>query len=337
MQFETDLLIIGAGPVGLFTVFAAGMLGIKNCHLMDSLEFAGGQCSALYPEKFIYDIPGIPKILAKDLVRDLIEQGKRFNPVFHFGQITEKLEKSDDYFVITTSKNTQIKAKGIIIAGGSGMFAPNKPPLENLVEFEEKSVFYAINSYERFKNKTVVIAGGGDSAIDFALILGAEIAKKVILVHRREKFRCAPESLNQIHELREKGKIEFITPYQLHSISGENGILQSVQVSNISAQEIKKIEADFLLPFFGLKMNLGPLQNWDLELWKNKQIKVSLPSCTTNIPKIYVIGDMAGFEGKIKLISTGFAEATYACHDFFKKLYPDTPLHTQHSSDMFKD
>lgn len=334
VEYKTDLLIIGAGPVGLFTIFAAGMLGIINCHLIDSLEFTGGQCSALYPEKFIYDIPGIPKIKANDLTKDLLQQASRFNPQFHLGQIAEKMEKNDEYFYVTTSKGNIFKTRGIIIAGGSGMFQPRKPMLENLDQFENKSLFYAINSYDRFKNKKVVIAGGGDSAIDFAIIL-ANIAEKVYLVHRRDKFRCAPDSLKQIENLKNQGKIEMIVPYQLHEIDGENGILNSVTMSNITDKSLKKIEADFLLPFFGLQMNLGSLANWGLELFDNKQIKVELPSCQTNIDRIYAVGDMAGFDQKIKLILTGFSEATYACHDLYRKLFGK--LHHQHSTSLFCD
>lgn len=336
VEHETDLLIIGAGPVGLFTVFAAGMLGITNCHLVDSLEFPGGQCSALYPEKFVYDIPGIPKIKANDLTKDLLQQASRFKPQFHLGQIAEKMEQDDEHFYVKTSKNNHFKTRGIIIAGGSGMFQPRKPMLNNLEQFENKSLFYSINSYDRFKNKKVVIAGGGDSAIDFAIIL-ANIADKVYLIHRRDKFRCAPDSLKQIEGLKNQGKIEMVIPYQLHEIEGENGMLTSVNVSNIADKSLKKIDADFLLPFFGLHMNLGSLAEWNLELFDSKQIKIALPTCQTNIDRIYAVGDMAGFEQKIKLILTGFTEATYACHDLYRKLHPDEMMHHKHSTALFCD
>ena len=325
---KTDLVIIGAGPVGLFTVFEAGMLKIKS-HIVDSLEVIGGQCSALYPEKPIYDIPAHPSILASELVEKLEEQAKPFNPTYHLNQSVDKIAKTDDGFTVETSKNTQIDCKAIIIAAGCGAFGPNRPPLVGIEEYEGKSIFYSIREKEQFRDKNVVIAGGGDSAVDWAIVL-ADIAKKVYVIHRRDKFRCAPESLEKMKEIANSGKIELVIPYQLEGLKGEGGNLKEVLVKDFSGN-VKALEADYLLPFFGLAMNLGPILDWDLNITKN-HIEVDPHSMQTSKPGIYAVGDIASYKNKLKLILTGFSESALACHDIYKIVYPDQLFHFEYST-----
>ncbi len=327
--YNTDLVIIGAGPAGLFSVFEAGMLKIK-AHVIDTLEVIGGQCQALYPEKPIYDIPAYPKILASDLIHRLEEQAKPFEPVYHLNQRVEKLEKnSDKTFTITTSKNNKITCKAVIIAAGCGAFGPNRPPLTNLEEFEGKSVFYAVRSKAEFADKNVVIAGGGDSAVDWTLSL-AEIAKKVYVVHRRDKFRCAPESADRMKKLAEEGKIELVIPFQLEALKGENGKLSEVLVKDFEGA-IKSLPADYLLPFFGLAMELGPIASWGLTLHKHN-IEVDPATMQTSEAGIYAVGDIATYKNKLKLILTGFAEVAAACHDIYKIVHPDQLFHFEYST-----
>jgi thioredoxin reductase (NADPH) len=326
---NTDLAIIGAGPAGLFAIFEAGMLKIKS-HVIDSLETIGGQCSALYPEKPIYDIPAHPKILASDLIKQLEEQARPFDPTFHLNQRVEKITKNaDGFFTITTSRNTQINCKAIIIAAGCGAFGPNRPPLANIEEFEGKSVFYAVRSKAEFVDKNVVIAGGGDSAVDWAISL-AEIAKKIYVIHRRDKFRCAPESAERLKKLTISGKIELVIPFQLEALEGKNGQLESVLVKDFS-DNIRSLTADFLLPFFGLSMELGPIANWGLALHKH-HIAIDASTMQTSEKGIYAIGDIATYENKLKLILTGFAEAATACHDIYKIIFPDQIFHFEYST-----
>lgn len=326
---ETDIVIIGAGPVGLFSVFQAGMLKMK-CVVVDTLEHAGGQCIALYPEKPIYDIPAFPKIVASDLIDQLEEQIKPFSPEFYLNQRVDKVEKqSDKSFIVTTSKNIKFHCKAIIIAAGCGAFGFNRPPLKNIEEFEGKSVFYAVKSKGIFTDKNVVIAGGGDSAVDWALSL-AEIANKVFVVHRRDKFRCSPESADQLKKLTEDGKVELVIPYQLEAIEGSSGVLNKVVVKDFSGN-LKEIYADYLLPFFGLATDLGPIADWGLELDKH-HIKVNQENMQTSAEAIYAIGDIATYKNKLKLILTGFAESATACHDIYKIVFPDQILHFEHST-----
>ncbi len=326
---ETDVIIIGAGPIGLFAIFEAGMLKMK-CHVIDSLDFIGGQCNALYPEKPIYDIPAHPKILAQDLIKNLEEQAKPFNPIYHLSQRVDKLEQfPDKSFEITTSKNTKIRAKAIIIAAGCGAFGPNRPPIVNIEEFEGKSVFYLVKSRNDFVGKNVVIAGGGDSAVDWAISL-QEVAKKVTVIHRRDKFRCAPESASRLKELTNAGKIEMAIPYQLHDLEGENGNLKNVIVQDFDGN-IKKIEADILLPFYGLSMELGPIANWGLNLEKNL-INVDVSTMQTSVNGVFAIGDIITYKNKLKLILNGFAEAATACYNIYPIIYPDVPFHFEYST-----
>lgn len=326
---NTDLVIIGAGPAGLFAIFEAGMLKIKT-HVIDTLEVIGGQCSALYPEKPIYDIPAHPKILASELIEMLEAQAAPFHPTYHLNQRVDKIAKnSDGTFLVTTSKNTQINCKAIIIAAGCGAFGPNRPPLEGIEEFEGKSVFYAVRSKAEFAGKNVVIAGGGDSAVDWALSL-SEICKKVYVVHRRDKFRCAPESADKMKKLAAEGKIELVIPFQLEGLEGNDGKLSSVVVKDFDGN-VKKLEADYLLPFFGLAMELGPIADWGLNLNKN-HIEVDPATMQSSEKGIYAIGDIATYKNKLKLILTGFAEAASACHDTYKIVFPDQLFHFEYST-----
>lgn len=325
---KTDIVIIGAGPAGLFTIFEAGMLKIK-CHVVDTLEHIGGQCSALYPEKPIYDIPAHPRILANDLIDALHEQAAPFKPHYHLNQRVDKIDKTANGFMVTTSKDTQIECKAIIIAAGCGAFGPNRPPLAGIEEFEGKSIFYSIRSKAEFAGKNVVIAGGGDSAVDWVLSL-AEVAKKVSVVHRRDKFRCAPESADKMHKLAAENIIDLVVPYQLDGLKGQNGKLEAVLVKDFDGN-IKEIEADYLLPFYGLAMELGPIADWGLNLHKHF-IEVDVSTMKTSIDGIYAIGDIITYKNKLKLILSGFAEAATACHDIYKIVYPDTPFHFEYST-----
>lgn len=327
-RYQTDVVIIGAGPVGLFAIFELGMLKIK-AHIVDTLEMIGGQCSALYPEKPIYDIPAHPNINASDLIQKLDEQSTPFKPEFHLNQRVDKLEKINYGYRVTTSKNIIIEAKTILIAAGCGAFGPNRPPLENLGEYENKSVFYLVKRKEDFRGKKVVIAGGGDSAVDWAIVL-ADIASSVSIVHRRPKFRAAPESEAKLKKLSEEGKIDLVVPYQLHSLEGDNGYLKNVIASDLDGNK-KTIEADYLLPFFGLAMELGPIANWGLNLDTNRII-VNPATMETNALGIFAIGDINYYPGKLKLIVSGFAEAAMAAHAIYPIIYPDKALHFEYST-----
>jgi len=326
---DTDLVIIGAGPAGLFAIFEAGMLKIKS-HVIDTLEIIGGQCNALYPEKPIYDIPAHPQILANELIEKLEAQAAPFHPTYHLNQRVEKITKnSDGSFVVSTSKGAQINCKAIIIAAGCGAFGPNRPPLAGIEEFEGKSVFYAVRSKAEFVGKNVVIAGGGDSAVDWAISL-SEICKKTYVVHRRDKFRCAPESADRMKKLAETGKIEMIIPFQLEALAGNNGKLRAVLVKDFEGN-VKELEADYLLPFFGLAMELGPIANWGLNLHKNL-IEVDASTMQTSEKGIYAIGDIATYKNKLKLILNGFAEAATACHDLRQLIHPGEIFHFEYST-----
>ncbi|MBP9792337.1 MAG: NAD(P)/FAD-dependent oxidoreductase [Rickettsiales bacterium] len=326
---ETDVVVIGAGPIGLFTVFQAGMLKMK-CHVVDSLETIGGQCAALYPEKPIYDIPAYPEISGGKLIESLAKQAEPFSPVFHLNQQVVKLApNTDGGFDVITSKNNLIKSKVVIIAAGCGAFGPNRPPLADIEKYEGNSVFYAVVNPSKFKDKKVVIAGGGDSAVDWAIIL-ADIAKSVSIVHRRNKFRCAPENSDKLHSLHRQGKVFIEAPYQLDSLEGDDVNLKYVNVVDLDGNK-KSIEADVLLPFFGLSMDIGPIVEWGLNIEK-KHIAVNQSTMETNIKGIYAVGDIATYSGKLKLILTGFSEVAMACHSAYDIIYPDTPLHFEYST-----
>ena len=318
-MIETDICIIGAGPVGLFAVFEAGLLKMK-CHLVDVLPQTGGQLSEIYPKKPIYDIPGYPSILAGDLIKELEKQIAPFEPSYTLGEKVEELEKQDDgSFLITTSENTKIHCKVVVIAGGLGCFEPRKPKLENLEKFEKKGVVYMIKDPEVFKDKKVVIAGGGDSALDWSVYL-ADLAAELTLIHRREEFRGAPDTAGKLMKLVEQGKVNLHLNTELVSISGADR-LSSVLTKNKAGEETT-IEADYLIPLFGLSPKLGPIAEWGLNIDK-RAIEVDTRDYSTNIPGIYAIGDINTYPGKLKLILCGFHEAALMSHSAFKYIYPD--------------
>jgi len=325
---KTDIAIIGAGPVGLFTIFQAGMLGMKTA-IIDSLDSIGGQCTALYPEKPIYDIPAYPKILGIDLIKNLELQAAPFSPQYFLNQRIEKISSESGTWRLETSLGNTIEAKVIIIAAGCGAFGPNRPPLEEIEKYEGTSVFYNVSTREKFRGKKVVIAGGGDSAVDWAISL-SEIAQKIYVVHRRDKFRAMQASIDKLHELANLGKIELVIPYQLHKIVGNGSEIQQVEVTDLN-NNLRSLDADFLLPFFGLKMELGPIANWGLNLDKN-HIAVDPATMLTNSTNIYAIGDISSYTGKLKLILTGFSEAATACHNAYKIIFPDKAFHFEYST-----
>jgi thioredoxin reductase (NADPH) len=326
---ETDVVIIGAGPCGLFAVFECGMLKMQ-CHVIDVLEAPGGQCVALYPEKPIFDIPAWPRIDAAELIDKLVEQAAPFSPAYHFDQKVETVEDgADGRLVVTTSAGTRITARAVIVAGGVGAFGPNRPPLAGLAEFEGKSVFYLVSKREDFRGKRVVIAGGGDSAVDWALSL-AEVAEKIYVVHRRDKFRAAPENVDRMKALAADGKVEMVIPFQLAGLKGDAGVLSAVTVSALNG-ESRDLPADRLLPFFGLATNLGPIGEWNLEL-DTQRIQVAPESMASSRDGIYAIGDIAHYPGKLKLILTGFAEAARAAHSAHGRVHPGEALHFEYST-----
>jgi len=319
-MIKTDILIIGAGPTGLFTVFEAGLLKLK-CHLIDALPQPGGQCSEIYPKKPIYDIPAYPEILAGDLTEKLLEQIASFQPGFTLGERAETIEKlEDDTFIVTTNKGTKHHAPVIAIAGGLGSFEPRKPPIPNIAEFENSGVEYIIRDPEIYRNKKVVIAGGGDSALDWAIFL-TNVASEVSLVHRRNEFRGALDSVEKVQELKNAGEIKLITPAEVKEIHGKDH-LTGVSII-LNKNETIHLEADHFIPLFGLSPKLGPIGNWGLEIEKNA-IKVNNAlDYQTNIPGIYAIGDVNTYPGKLKLILCGFHEATLMCQSAYKRIYPN--------------
>ena len=312
-------MIIGAGPTGLFTVFEAGLLKLK-CHLIDALPQPGGQCSEIYPKKPIYDIPAYPEILAGDLTEKLMEQIAPFSPGFTLGERAETLEKQEDgTFIVTTDQGTQHRAPIVAIAGGLGSFEPRKPPIENLVQYESKGVAYFIKNPEQYRNQHVVIAGGGDSALDWSIFL-SDVAASVTLVHRRNEFRGALDSVEKVQELKNQGKIRLITPGEVVGLEGE-GALSAVRVQ--AEQGLITLDCDAFIPLFGLAPKLGPIAHWGLEIEKNA-IKVDNSlDYQTNIPGVYAIGDVNTYPGKLKLILCGFHEATLMCQSAYKRIYPE--------------
>ncbi|BDW92053.1 NAD(P)/FAD-dependent oxidoreductase [Muricauda ruestringensis] len=320
-MIKTDILIIGAGPTGLFAVFEAGLLQLK-CHLIDALPQPGGQCAEIYPKKPIYDIPGYPEVLAGELVDNLMEQIKPFQPGFTLGERAETIEKLDDgSFIVTTNKGTKHHAPIVAIAGGLGSFEPRKPLLENLTKYEDNGVSYMIKEPEVYRDKKVLIAGGGDSALDWSIFL-ADVAKEVTLVHRRNEFRGALDSVEKVQQLKNEGKINLITPAEVIALKGEDK-LERVTVKNTGTAEEIEVDVDTFIPLFGLSPKLGPIANWGLEIEKNA-IKVdNTYDYQTNIPGIYAIGDVNTYPGKLKLILCGFHEATLMCQSAYQKIFPD--------------
>ena len=317
-MIKTDILIIGAGPTGLFTVFEAGLLKLK-CHLIDALAQPGGQLAEIYPKKPIYDIPGFPEVGAGELVDNLLEQGKQFQPGFTLGERAETIEKQEDgSFIVTTTKGTKHQAPVVAIAGGLGSFGPRKPVIPNIHEFEDKGVAYMIKDPEVYRDKKVVIAGGGDSALDWSIYL-ADIAKEVTLVHRRNEFRGALDSVEKVRELKMLGKINLITPAEVVGLGGVDELKEVVIEKN---EEQISVEADAFIPLFGLSPKLGPISNWGLEIEKNAIVVDNSLDYQTNIPGVFAIGDVNTYPGKLKLILCGFHEATMMCQSAYKIINP---------------
>ncbi len=320
-MIKTDIIVIGAGPTGLFTVFEAGLLKLKT-HLIDALPQAGGQCSEIYPKKPIYDIPGFPEILAGELVNNLMEQIRPFEPGFTLGERAETLDKLEDgSFVVTTNKGTKHQAPVVVIAGGLGSFEPRKPLIPNILNYEDKGVAYMIKDPEVFKDKKVVISGGGDSALDWAIYL-TNVAAEVSLVHRRNEFRGALDSVEKAAELAKIGKIRLYTEAEVTEVHGKDQLEAVVIKHNNPEKEATFLEADYFIPLFGLSPKLGPIGDWGLEIEKNA-IKVNnAKDYQTNIPGVFAIGDVNTYEGKLKLILSGFHEAAVMCQYAYQIINP---------------
>ncbi len=319
-MISTDIAIVGAGPVGLFAIFECGLLKMR-CHLIDYLPQAGGQLSEIYPKKPIYDIPGFPTILAQELVENLLKQAEPFHPSYTFGERIEKLEKrGEGDFLLETNMGTQIHAKAVVIAGGLGCFEPRKPEVKGLENFENgKGINYMILDPEKYRGKKIILAGGGDSALDWAIFL-ADVAGSVTLVHRSESFRGAPDSVSKVMKLSESGKIKLFLNTNLTSVNGDSH-LQSVSLINTKTKEEVTLDTDHLIPLFGLSPKLGPIENWNLNIDKNA-IEVNTDDYSTNIPGIYAIGDINTYKNKLKLILCGFHEAALMSHSAYKYINP---------------
>lgn len=317
-MIETDILIIGAGPVGLFTVFEAGLVKLR-CHLIDYLPQAGGQLTEIYPKKPIYDIPGFPEILAGDLVDNLMKQIEPFKPGFTLGERAESIERLEDgRFRVTTHQGTVHLAHAIAIAGGLGCFEPRKPPIERLAFYEDKGVEYIIKDPEFYRNKRIVISGGGDSALDWTIFL-ADIAQHITLVHRRTEFRGAPDSVEKVMHLAAQNRIRLVTEAEVTDLHGETH-LEQVTIDQTEQGKVT-LDADHFIPLFGLSPKLGPIANWDLAVTKNA-ITVNTFDYSTNIDGIYAIGDINDYPGKLKLILCGFHEATLMVQSVWKRVNP---------------
>jgi thioredoxin reductase (NADPH) len=327
-ELTTDVAIIGAGPVGLFAVFQLGMLKLTSV-LIDALGEVGGQCAALYPEKPIYDIPACPAIEAASLIDRLEQQIAPFHAPRLLGRLVRGLSGAPGDFVLTTDAGDVIRAKAVVIAAGAGAFGPNRPPLSGLAAYEASgAVQYYVRRKEDLRDKRVVIAGGGDSAVDWALAL-KDIAR-ISVVHRRAKFRAAPESAAQLDAAVSRGEIEMVVPYQLHGLHGSDGRLTEVEVATLQG-ETKRLPADVLLPFFGLSMDLGPVAGWGLERSQH-HVAVDPSTCQTNLPGVFAIGDVVAYPGKLKLILQGFSEAAVAAHAIFGVVHPDQAMHFEYST-----
>lgn len=322
-MIQTDILIIGAGPCGLFTVFEAGLLKLR-CHLIDALPQPGGQCAEIYPKKPIYDIPAYPSILAGELVDRLMEQAEPFKPGFTLGERAEQIEKDDeDQFIVTTNRGTQHRAPIIAIAGGLGCFEPRKPPVPHLADFEDKGVEYIIKDPEFYRDKKVVISGGGDSALDWTIFLAEGVASEVTLVHRRKEFRGHLDSVQKVMDLAAAGRVKLMTDAEVIGVDGD-GQLASVEIKT-KADGNHTIETDHWVPLFGLSPKLGPIADWNLNITKNA-VEVDTFDYSTNVPGVYAIGDINTYPGKLKLILCGFHEATLMVQSAFKRIYPDKNL-----------
>lgn len=324
---QTDALVVGAGPVGLFAVFELGLLDIK-CHVVDILPKVGGQCAELYPEKPIYDIPGLPVVTGQGLVDNLMQQIAPFSPVFHLGQMVECVEPHGERFLVTTDVGQVFDARVIIIAAGGGSFQPKRPPLEGLEPYEGTSVFYSVRRMEDFRGRDLLIAGGGDSALDWTLNL-VDVAKSITLVHRRLQFRGAPDSVNKVMGLVESGRVGFQVG-QMQSLEGEGGQLRAVHVRDDQEQSVR-VPCDVLLPFFGLTMKLGPLEGWNLDLVSGL-IPVDTEAFETSRKGIFAIGDINTYPGKLKLILSGFHEGALMAQRAHRYIYPEKRLVFQYTT-----
>ncbi len=332
-SIQADVVIIGAGPAGLFCAFQCGMLEL-NCQVIDVLDAPGGQLSALYPEKPIYDIPGHPEVLAGDLVSMLEAQAQPFGPTYHLGQQVSELSPLDGgRWNVVTSKGETFNAGAVILAAGVGAFGPNRPPMDDIEAYEGmgagKGVHYFVKRRDDFKDKRVVIAGGGDSAVDWAVSL-SEVAKSIAVVHRRAKFRAAPESVKKMEALVGAGKVEIVVPYQLSALEGSKDGIDAVVVADLDGNT-RHLEADVLLPFFGLKQNLGPIAEWGFTLEHN-HVVVDTATMGTGRAGLFAVGDIATYPGKLKLILTGFAEAAQAAYGARAHLHPGADYHFEYST-----
>ena len=328
-RIETDVAIIGAGPVGLFAAFECGMLSMRAA-LMDALPEVGGQCTALYPEKPIYDIPGLPAIAAGALIGQLEQQVAPFAPPRLLGRRVIGLAGSPGDFTLRTDTDDEVQCKAVLLAAGAGAFGPNRPPLDGLAEYETTGcVQYLVKRREDFRGRRVVIAGGGDSAVDWALSL-KDVADRVFVVHRREKFRATPETAAKLSAAHGRGELDLVIPYQLHALHGTGGALEGVEVATMDGER-RHLDADRLLPFFGLSMDLGPISAWSLELERG-HVTVHPATCETSTPGVFAIGDVATYPGKLKLILQGFSEAAMAAHAIYPIVHPDRALHFEYST-----
>jgi thioredoxin reductase (NADPH) len=325
---KTDVVIIGAGPVGLFAVFELGLLDVK-AHLIDILDKVGGQCAELYPEKPIYDIPGIPLVTGIGLTDALMEQIKPFNPTFHLGEMVATIEKiGDPLFRLTTDAGKTFEAKCVVVAAGGGSFQPKRPPINGIQPYEDKSVFYAVRKMENFRDKNLVIVGGGDSALDWTLNL-QPIAKRLTLIHRRDEFRGAPDSVNKMRELVSAGAMDLRIG-QVAELEGNDGTLAAITVKG-KDNAAERIACDAMLPFFGLTMKLGPVADWGIEL-KDNLIPVDTATFESSIPGIFAIGDINTYPGKLKLILSGFHEGALMAQKAYRYVYPDKKLVFQYTT-----
>jgi thioredoxin reductase (NADPH) len=325
---ETDIIIIGAGPVGLFTVFEAGLLKL-HCHLVDVLPQPGGQLTEVYPKKPIYDIPGFPSVLASDLIDNLMEQIAPFKPHFTLGEKAERLEQLEDgKFLLTTHRGTQIKAPVIAIAGGLGCFEPKRPPIHNIRDYEDKGIDYMVRDPEKYREKKVLISGGGDSALDWTIFL-ADVASEVTMVHRRDSFRGHPDSVDKVVKLTESGKVKLITEAEVSGVSG-NGVLSGLTIKKNSGETID-VSTEYWLPLYGLSPMLGPIAEWGLSL-DSKSIVVNTFDYSTNVKGIFAVGDINEYPGKLKLILCGFHEATLMVQSAFAIVHPDKKKHFKYTT-----
>lgn len=331
-SYSSDVVIVGAGPAGLFAISQCGTHGLR-CVVIDSGEATGGQCSALYPEKPIYDIPAIKKIQASELIDSLVAQSEPYRARFVLGEKVTSIQRSDDEaFVVVTNTGRTCTAKAVILATGAGVFAPNKPPLANLEEFEGKSVHYKVDRVADYVDKTVVVAGGGDSAVDWAIVL-AEVARSVTVVHRRAKFRATSESHQRMQKLVDQGKLRVAPPSQLTALHGDAGILRSVGITNTASGAASQIDAQRLLLFYGLSSDTTLSRKWGLEHVQGR-IKVDPQTHMTSVKGIFAIGDASSYPGKVDLILCGFSEAAQVARAAFAIARPDESLHTRHSTDV---